>query len=213
MFCFCSFLACVSCALSLSSFLLPSFLCALGGCAALFAVPCHLLFWFACSPVCVSPFGGCSLFPPSRDVLAWFSEFFAHVSSRVSGCFLSVPYLVILSCSLPVWCSGSPGSPSSGRLMATKASALCGALPSPPCCVCRSGAWCPCSESASICCLALRLHHRLPLKLLVDSLPSRAAFSLSVRPFFPSPLFSFLAAGSVCSRWFLFCFCSLVSRH
>ena len=112
MFCFCSFLACVSLCPSLC---LP-FSCLLS-CAPSVDVPLSLLCRVtSCSgllvPLCAFPrLAAVPSSPPSRDVLAWFSEFFADVSSRVSGCFLSVPYLVILSCSLPVWCSGSPGFP------------------------------------------------------------------------------------------------------
>ena len=156
--------------LSFVSCPLSFFLSFFGSCASSWVVPsCFVCFvaslCCALFALCVLPFGGCSLFPPPlayRDVMAWFSGFSAGVFSRVSGCFrdgpsvwlagacLSLPSLVSLHCSLPVWCSGSPGSPSSWRLMATKASALCGAPPSPPRCVCRSGAWCLSPESVCV---------------------------------------------------------------
>ena len=71
----------------------------------------------------------------------WSSQCSAGPSLRVSGCICNGP-VVIPS----IWRVVADWLLSSLLLMATKASALCGALPSPPCCGCCSGASRTCTE-------------------------------------------------------------------
>ena len=89
-----------------------------------------------------------SLFPPSLPTPLWLvlcafwsSQCSAGPSLRVSGCICNGP-VVIPS----IWRVVADWLLSSLLLMATKASALCGALPSPPCCGCCSGTSRTCTE-------------------------------------------------------------------
>ena len=89
-----------------------------------------------------------SLFPPSLPTPLWLvlcafwsSQCSAGPSLRVSGCIRNGP-VVIPS----IWRVVADWLLSSLLLMATKASALCGALPSPPCCGCCSGTSRTCTE-------------------------------------------------------------------
>ena len=61
--------------------------------------------------------------------------------SWVSGCICNGPVVMPVA-----WCVVTAWHLSSLLLMATKASALCGALPSTPCCECCSGALPSCTE-------------------------------------------------------------------
>ena len=71
----------------------------------------------------------------------WSCQCSAGPSLRVSGCICNGP-VVIPS----IWRVVADWLLSSLLLMATKASALCGALPSPPCCGCCSSASRTCTE-------------------------------------------------------------------
>ena len=71
----------------------------------------------------------------------WSSQCSAGPSLRVSGCICNGPVVIPLVCRVVTdWLL------SSLLLMATKASALCGALPSTPCCGCCLGAPRSCTE-------------------------------------------------------------------
>ena len=83
-----------------------------------------------------------------------------------------------LSC-LVVWSVMTARVLSSPVLMATKASALCGALPSTPCCGCCSGAF--------ICLQVIRNPLWTPLELHAPTSSARAAFSPLLRSLAPSP--------------------------
>ena len=122
----------------------PFFCC----CCSVFVVGCRLFFWFfpcvlgaygLARPLLVSPL------PPHPPWLVlcafWSSQCSAGPSLRVSGCICNGP-VVIPS----IWRVVADWLLSSLLLMATKASALCGALPSPPCCGCCSGASRTCTE-------------------------------------------------------------------
>ena len=120
----------------------PFFCC----CCSVFLVGCRLFF------VCPCVLGACGLarsllvspLPPHPPWLVlcafWSSQCSAGPSLRVSGCICNGP-VVIPS----IWRVVADWLLSS-LLMATKASALCGALPSPPCCGCCSGASRTCTE-------------------------------------------------------------------
>ena len=71
----------------------------------------------------------------------WSSQCSAGPSLRVSGCICNGPVVIPL-----VWRVVTDWLLSSLLLMATKASALCGALPSTPCCGCCLGAPRSCTE-------------------------------------------------------------------
>ena len=90
------------------------------------------------SPGSVPP----SSYPPSRSVPGafWSSQFSAGPSFRVSGCILRRPVV------MPGMECCEARLLSSLFLIATKASALCGALPSTPYCGCCSGAFLSCTE-------------------------------------------------------------------
>ena len=121
----------------------PFFCC----CCSVFLVGCRLFF------VCPCVLGACGLarsllvspLPPHPPWLVlcafWSSQCSAGPSLRVSGCICNGP-VVIPS----IWRVVADWLLSSLLLMATKASALCGALPSPPCCGCCSGASRTCTE-------------------------------------------------------------------
>ena len=83
-----------------------------------------------------------SSYPPSRSVPGafWSSQFSAGPSFRVSGCILRRPVV------MPGMECCEARLLSSLFLIATKASALCGALPSTPYCGCCSGAFLSCTE-------------------------------------------------------------------
>ena len=63
----------------------------------------------------------------------WSSQYSAGPSLRISGCICNGPVVIPLA-----WRVVADWLLSSLRFMATKASALCGALPSTPCCGCCS---------------------------------------------------------------------------
>ena len=100
------------------------------GCRLLFC----LFWWLGCLR-----FGPLSPgFPPSpppwlSSGVFWSSQFCAGPSLRISGCICNGPVVIpLVSRVVADWLL------SSLPFMATKASALCGALPSPPCCGCCS---------------------------------------------------------------------------
>ena len=78
-----------------------------------------------------------SWFPPSPPPLVVFGVFWSQCSAgpslRISGCICNGPVVIPLA-----WRGVADWLLSSLRFMATKASALCGALPSTPCCGCCS---------------------------------------------------------------------------
>ena len=71
----------------------------------------------------------------------WSSQCSAGPSLRVSGCICNGPVVMPM-----VWCVVTDWLLSSLLLMAAKASALCGASPSTPCCGCCLGAPRSCTE-------------------------------------------------------------------
>jgi hypothetical protein len=107
---------------------------------------CRSVFCCGCRLVVVCPcgFGACGL---ARSLLApppplppwlspgvfWSSQCSAGPSLRISGCICNGPVVIPLA-----WRVVADWLLSSLRFMATKASALCGALPSTPCCGCCS---------------------------------------------------------------------------
>ena len=108
-------------------------------------VACSFLLW--CLPWLrfgpLSPGFAPSLPHPPWFVLwaFWSSQCSAGPSLRVSGCICNGPVVIPL-----VWRVVADWLLSSLLLMATKASALCGALPSTPCCGCCSCAPRSCTE-------------------------------------------------------------------
>ena len=109
--------------------------------------------WLPSFLICPCVLGACGLarsllaspLPPHPPWLVlcafWSCQCSAGPSLRVSGCICNGP-VVIPS----IWRVVADWLLSSLLLMATKASALCGALPSPPCCGCCSGASRTCTE-------------------------------------------------------------------
>ena len=125
-------------------------------CGAPFFCCCCSVLWLVAVFVCLlflCVLGACGLarfflvspFPPHPLWLVlcafWSSQCSAGPSLRVSGCIRNGP-VVIPS----IWRVVADWLLSSLLLMATKASALCGALPSPPCCGCCSGTSRTCTE-------------------------------------------------------------------
>ena len=110
------------------------------GCFARFCFCCVGLLRFGpFSPGFVPP---CPALPLGWSFGAfWSSQCTAGPSLRVSGCFCDGPSVMPV-----VWSVVTAWLLSSLLLMATKASALCGVLPSTPCCGCRSGALLSCAE-------------------------------------------------------------------
>ena len=109
----------------------------------------------------------------------WSSQCSAGPSLRVSGCICDGPVVMPV-----VWSVVTARLLSSLLLMATKASALCGVLPSTPCCGCCSGALLSCTEvfalgwSGTPLWTPVELHAPISLACAVFSLlsllPSRA---------------------------------------
>ena len=148
------------CLLWLSLFRLVCCLCAsrvvsFRGAAGLFSLVAAVrCFWCGCRLVfCPCVLGACGLarsllvspLPPLPPWLSsgvfWSSQCSAGPSLRVSGCICNGPVVIPL-----VWCVVADWLLSSLLFMATKASALCGALPSTPCCGCCSCASRSCTE-------------------------------------------------------------------
>ena len=118
------------------------------GAAGLFSfVAAVRCFWCGCRLVfCLPWWLGCLRFgplspgfplPPLPPWLSsgvfWSSQCSAGPSLRISGCICNGPVVIPLA-----WRVVADWLLSSLRFMATKASALCGALPSTPCCGCCS---------------------------------------------------------------------------
>ena len=99
------------------------------GCCLFVGCPCGLVLavWpaLSCSPPPLPPW----LSPGGF----WSSQCSAGPSLRISGCICNGPVVIPL-----VWRAVVDWLLSSLRSLATKASALCGALPSTPCCGCCS---------------------------------------------------------------------------
>ena len=107
------------------------FFCSFLGCFARFCF-CCVGFWPVFSPGFVLP-----LVLPSPSV----GQCSAGPFLRVSGCICDGPVVMPV-----VWSVVTAWLLSSLLLMATKASALCGVLPSTPCCGCCSRALLSCAE-------------------------------------------------------------------
>ena len=117
----------------------------LGAAGLLSFVAAVRCFWFGCRLVfCPGGLGACGLArsllvspPPLPPWLSsgvfWSSQCSAGPSLRISGCICNGPVVIPLA-----WRVVADWLLSSLRFMATKASALCGALPSTPCCGCCS---------------------------------------------------------------------------
>ena len=100
---------------------------------------CRLVFALVAWVLAVWP--ALSWFPPPpwlSSGVFWSSQCSAGPSLRISGCICNGPVVIPLA-----WRVVADWLLSSLRFMATKASALCGALPSTPCCGCCSCT--PCS--------------------------------------------------------------------
>ena len=136
----CAFLCCVFVVLRVSCWLLV--VAVVSSSVALF------VFAFVCVGLLrlgsLSPGFARALTCPPPWLVLWcllVQSFSAGPSLRVSGCICDGPVVMPV-----VWCVVTAWLLSSLLLMATKASALCGALPSTPCCGCCLGASLSCTE-------------------------------------------------------------------
>ena len=111
----------------------PLFCC----CCSVFCCGCCLFVGCPCGLVlAVWPALSCSPPSPPPSVVSWcflVQSVFCWSFLRISGCICNGPVVIPL-----VWCVVVDWLLSSLRSLATKASALCGALPSTPCCGCCS---------------------------------------------------------------------------